>query len=251
MKKKLLLLIGIFLALTATAQNVEIVSGKSDKKPQKVNKNFEWISPQMNLDSVPMLGAFRVAIESHGGNGMDMSFFNLKNQAQKLGANTYLIKKMEQDSNKIIVLVNVYWLNRAQMLTNLSYYKRNFVTLIGEINSPSPQTQNYFVNGVADEIAPFTYKSIENKAGTFQNISLKQNDDAPLIIHGTANNLGAFITHGEPGFTLALDMKIGSAAHSLDSKKKRVSNGMILYKLSFARFAMDVLDFIQEKQINF
>lgn len=167
--KKLLLLLTTFTSLTAFSQRVEVLN-KADVKNLPEGKKFAFIEPETDTSQIQYVATF-LAKDKNRKSVIEILYFAIREQANKLGANCYKIKTFARDTLKheSVLILDSYFASENLLSINRTNYEKNVVFIFGA-EREDDKTMSFKLNGESKEI----------KAGTYYKITLKEGEEVKV-----------------------------------------------------------------------
>ena len=155
--KNLIFLVLIFSIQYSFGQQFKILE-KSDLDLEPQNSKFIFISEETPLNPTTFVATFRVeGILKH----MLPLYYQIKNKAQKLGANSFRFRsfrKLEKGKGELII--ETFFNDELFFETNALNMPKNKVFIFGKPNFPDNKSQTLKINGEDQEITSGKYLEI-------------------------------------------------------------------------------------------
>jgi len=192
--RNILILTSIFFCIYGYAQEVQIVE-KNDNfiQKEKVEK-FEFIDKDLDLinhEKIVVLKGYSVNSGKSTLIGLFNKFWEMSN---KFGANSYLIDKVESDTNTIFVQISAYYLDRMTIEDNFQLYPKNMVYVFGDLDIKKGNTKRIKLNGQRVELAPLEYIASQNSVGKYVTVSIGGFLGAKVDIYGREGRLPMYLS---------------------------------------------------------
>jgi hypothetical protein len=190
-----LIIILIIVSFFGFGQNMEII--KINDNPNKAINPvaFENIDKGFNLKSenyIATLNGFVVNSKE----SVFILFYRFWQKANELGANSFLIDKVENNSDTINVELSIYNIGESEIQKNFDLYPKNMVYVIGDIDQRKTAKKIKF-NKEKMILAPMEFISYQNKIDEYAILSIGGFFGAKMRIKGKENRLPEHLSlHG-------------------------------------------------------
>ena len=185
--------ISLILFLTALSiigfgQNVEIIN-KNDNPNKAINSDaFDYIEKGYDLKSENYIATMKGFVTNSRKSILPVLFNTFWLKANELGANSFYIEKVKNDSDTIYVEISVYNISDSDIEKNFDLYPKNMVYVIGDIDKMQTPKKIKF-NNVKMTLYPMEYISYQNKIGEDAILSIGGFLGAKVWIRGKENRL--------------------------------------------------------------
>lgn len=161
--KKLFILLATISTLTVYSQNVEIVY-QSNLKNLPEGKMYAFLEPGTDTSKVQFVATIRAKDKNRKSN-IESLYFEIRKQANELGANCYRIKSFKRGGEKdeTILVLDCYFASDSLLKINTANHEKNVVFIFGSEREDDDPV-SFKLNG----------ETIDIKAGTYYKIVLKE-----------------------------------------------------------------------------
>lgn len=162
--KALLILFSLTIIFSAQAQTVEMIA-KSDYVPNKMKqKDFYFLSEDIDTTKINYIASYKAEIRNKKSD-ITTNFFTIKNLANKIGANSFLIKSFTHDSTEVnTFILDVFYVEDAMVKINSDILPKNKVYIFcSEKNTD--EIYSLKVNNLKTEFKSGSYLEYELSEG--------------------------------------------------------------------------------------
>jgi hypothetical protein len=192
--KNILILTSIFFCASAYTQEVQIIEKNDNYTPKEKVEKFEFIDKNLNLTNQEKIAVLKGYSVNTGKNTL-MSLFNtFWEMSNKLGANSYIVDKMEKISDTVYVQISTYYLDNTAFEDNFNLYPKNMVYIFGDIDVKKGKTKKIKLNGQKVELTPLEYAESQNEIGKYLTVGIGGFLGAKVDIYGTEERLPAYLS---------------------------------------------------------
>lgn len=149
---------------------------------------FYYLEPKIDSTKLLFLGEIDVSSKKSGHN-FEILFYRLKREAQKLGANTFLVRKILNEKTGIALTANVYYAGDSSIIENISLKQKNCVYIFSFGDSKSDIT--IYANSKESKVKQYTgtkYCLNENEV-----LELKRFDGSKVEFKSNPSSNSVFI----------------------------------------------------------
>jgi hypothetical protein len=187
--KNILILTFIFFCISAYSQEVEIIAQNSKFIPRVKVERFDFIDNNFNLANqtkIAILKGYSINSETNNLVGLFNLFWEISN---RLGANTYLVDKVERVSDTVYVRISIYYLDNTALDDIYVLYPKNRVYIFGDLDAKKGKTKIIKLNGQKIAISPLEYIEYQNLIGKYASISIGGSLGSKVDIYGEEERL--------------------------------------------------------------
>lgn len=249
MKTIFIFILGVVSTLTLSAQKVDQIFRAKDASRLKPSTIFELIDPRTEIDTYKPIASYKLTIEKGGKNNMIDTYNKLRDKASQIGANCFSIEQVNFINNRYIVRVSVFLLSKTQLKNNLRNYDRNYVALIGNLDTKKDDKPHiFFVNGQQCEVVPHSYMYLLLGDGDKLDVTLETVDGSNLTMIGRDGKLASFLAKGKVFETVGFDLGTSFMTQDQAPEKKKKKDkrptidGLVEYDRPTGNFVLIVLD---------
>jgi hypothetical protein len=192
MIKTTLIIILTTLSLLGFGQNLEIIN-INDNPNKAINPVFfENIDRGFDLkpeDYIATLKGFVVNSKE----SVFILFYRFWQKANELGANSFLIEKVKNNSDTIYVELSIYNIGESEMQKNYDLYPKNMVYVIGDIDKRKT-TKKIKFNKEKMILAPMEFISYQNKIDEYAILGIGGFFGAKVKIKGKDSRLPEYLS---------------------------------------------------------
>jgi hypothetical protein len=193
--KKFFIFAFVLFCISAYAQEVTVLefNEESQLNPGKKVERFESIDPKLNLtkhERIAVLSGYSVNSGRNTLRGLFSAFWEKSNS---LGANAFIVDKVERVGNVISVQISVYYLDDTTLEYNLSLYPTNMVYVFGDLDVQN-RNRRIRLNGERIEIAPLEFIAHQNHTGERARVSIGGFTGARVDIQGAEGRLPMYLS---------------------------------------------------------
>lgn len=148
----------------AYTQKIEIIK-KSDLKNLPKGKKYAFIEPTIDTSKIEFVATI-LARDKNKKSIIEKLYFNIREQATKLGANCYKLKSFTRDTlkNETVLILESYVASDSLLALNTASHEKNAVFIFGS-DKDDGKTVSLNVNGETKEIKSETYFKFILKEG--------------------------------------------------------------------------------------
>lgn len=238
-----LILIAVLSSCFIEAQNVlPMIRNYSFVSTNKVDE-FEYITSDFNLSQETEIGLYKLTINKQGKNWLAPVFDEFWQAANKIGANSFAIEKVDFVNDQYIVEVSIHYLNKLQMQENFSLYDKNTVVVFGDLNTKNVEGRKSFkVNKDKHEVAAYSYILFRNKIGNRLKISVGGFMGSSVSVLGEQNKLARCFSLGGTTVMPAGGVAVGNRGTGVGVGLSISTGSVYPMGLSFGLFTMTILN---------
>lgn len=167
--KTILVLLATITTLNAFSQKVEVLN-KSDLKNLPEGKKYAFIEPSTDTSEIQFVATL-LAKDKNRNSIIETLYFEIREQAKKLGANCFRIRTFARDTlnHETVLILDSYVAPENILNMNTANHEKNVVFIFGG-ESEDDKTISFKLNGETKEI----------KSGTYYKITLKEGEEVKV-----------------------------------------------------------------------